>query len=182
MGRGMLDSYINVTKGFVKGITDWIEIKGFNKDHDFEVIEVFAGTGKLGRRLELPYDNVTDNHKWRYDPELRDNEEWTSLAKHVVEAEAHEAIIASKNTLKLVIMGMPTDKDESAYKAIKTILCLCPRVCPVFCVNPLVTKINVGTAQSDQGRRRRAGGAFGPSSVRAPSTCGSHPLLPGRAS
>lgn len=50
-------SYIALSKEFIDGIEEWIQIRGFDKEH---IIEVGAGMGELGKRLDLKEDNVTD--------------------------------------------------------------------------------------------------------------------------
>jgi len=108
-GTMKYQSYINVTNDFVKGIGEYLQKNQIPLD---EVVEVFAGDGKLGLQLGLrKNDNVSDlllfaNNDYKDDV----NENWTREPEGVVAESAYETVIrfsAKKNRIRVLLMGAP---------------------------------------------------------------------------
>jgi hypothetical protein len=102
-------SYINLTNDLVNGIGEYLQKKRISLD---EVVEVFAGDGKLGLQLGLRKNcNISDLLLFSskdYEDDV--NQNWESDPEGVVAESAYETVIrfgAEKNRIRLLIMGAP---------------------------------------------------------------------------
>lgn len=127
-------SYICTDEKFIKGIADYLKIKAISKEN---VVETFAGTGFLGKNLDLPIGNIdnetglsegniSDSFLWR-GSDLSQDSEWIDEATWgVADESAFDTIIrlhVEEGDIKLLIMAMPSE-DEQAYQAAKALFYL----------------------------------------------------------
>lgn len=102
-------SYINLTDVFVEGIGEYLRRKGIPLE---EVVEVFAGNGKLGLELGLKENcNISDSLLFAVDGyEDFVNMRWDKKPKGVVAETAYETAIrfhAEDRNICLMIIGAP---------------------------------------------------------------------------
>lgn len=114
-------SYVSLNDDFIKGIKKWF--KKNNIDPKKHVAEVFAGTGALGKKLGLVQLNITDAKVWETDELLAESldEQWKKTAASVHKADAVKSIQNFKDNeddIKVLIMGAPTNENDSAFKTI----------------------------------------------------------------
>ncbi|PLT32124.1 hypothetical protein [Bacillus sp. V5-8f] len=112
--------YVKLDPKFVQGLNDWIDAKNLKRT---EIVEVFAGDGKLGKALRLPKENITDDHSWTGATQST-NQNWIQSAKANVYEKPEDAtgtikrFSLKKKQISLLVMGFPPD-DTSAYEAAK---------------------------------------------------------------
>ncbi|TDF89186.1 hypothetical protein [Paenibacillus piri] len=120
-------SYINLTDSFVKGLHDYLKKKEIPLD---EVVEVFAGDGRLGLQLGLNQGcNISDLLLYAcdgYEDEV--NMRWEKEPQGVVKETAYETVVrfgASEGaSLRLLIMGAPLPANSyycPSYQAAKAL-------------------------------------------------------------
>lgn len=118
-------SYVKLTPEFIQGLNKWIESKKFKRE---EIVEVFAGSGKLSKAINLPKENVTDDYSWQGSEDSRD-EDWFYSAEenvykeHEIATETIRRFVVNNKKIRLLIMGFPPNgvrvPDTSAYEVAK---------------------------------------------------------------
>ncbi|WEA47199.1 hypothetical protein [Priestia aryabhattai] len=108
------ENYINITSHFTKGLKKYL-LEHRQVDMK-EVVEVFAGNGKLGQDLGLDNENyfynITDSYDYTSEDVIEDEvcEFWDVEYSHVTNESAEDTVIrfkGSNKVIKFLIMGAP---------------------------------------------------------------------------
>ncbi|GAE27356.1 hypothetical protein JCM9140_3490 [Halalkalibacter wakoensis JCM 9140] len=102
-------SYINLSTEFIDGIGEYLQTKKIPLD---EVVEVFAGDGKLGLQLGLKKNSHVSDLLLFASEDYEDaiTEKWERNPDGVVAESAYETVLrfeAAENNIRLLIMGAP---------------------------------------------------------------------------